>query len=81
MALFPADPHMVKSDDDAFHICLTNCHFLLLTVNITEGPKNEIMGKTGLHSSVQCRDSILKHFCFTGCPEKMQKGITFETML
>ena len=34
------------------HIGLTICYFLLSTVSITEGPKNKIIKKSGIHSSV-----------------------------
>ena len=46
------------------HIGLKICHFLLSVVSITEGPKNKIMRKSGIHSSVPCRDSTLEQFLF-----------------
>ena len=46
------------------HIGPKICHFLLSTVSITEGPKNKIMRKSGIHSSVPCRDSTLEQFLF-----------------
>ena len=46
------------------HIELKICHFLQSVVSITEGPKNKIMRKTSIHSSVPCWDSTLKRFLF-----------------
>ena len=59
------------------HIGLKICHFLQSVVSITEGPKNKIMRKSGIHSSAPCRGSTLEQFCFTGCPEKLQKAMSF----
>ena len=47
------------------HIGQKNCHFLQSVVGITEGPKNKIMRKSGIHSSVPCQDSTLKQFFFS----------------
>ena len=33
------------------HIDLIICHFLLSTVSITEGPKNKIVRKSGIHKA------------------------------
>ena len=46
------------------HIDLAICHFLLLTVIITEVAKNENMGKTGYHGSLPCWDSTVEQFLF-----------------
>ena len=48
---------MVKSHEDV-------SHFLLSILNITEGPTNKIMRKSGIPSSVPCRDSTLEQFLF-----------------
>ena len=60
------------------HIGPTGCHFLLSTVRITEGPKNEIMRKTGIHSSVtrRRRASTLQ-----GVRKKSKKGYLLEPQL
>ena len=42
------------------HIGLKFCHFLQSVVSITEGPKNKIMRKSGIHSSAPCRESTLR---------------------
>ena len=55
------------------HISLKTCHFLLLVVSITEGPKNKIMRKSGIHSSVPCRDSTLEQFLFCWVSKKIEK--------
>ena len=39
------------------HIGLKICHVVQIVVSITEGPKNKIMRKSGIHSSVPCWDS------------------------
>ena len=46
------------------HICPKICHFLPLTMSITEGGKNKIIKKTGIHSSVPAWDSTLKQVLF-----------------
>ena len=46
------------------HICQNKCHVLHLVVSFTEGPKNKIMRKSGIHSSVPCWDSTLEQFLF-----------------
>ena len=46
------------------HIGLTICHFLLSVVSITGGPKNKILRKSGIHSSVPCWNSTLEQFLF-----------------
>ena len=56
------------------HICPKICHFLLSTVGITEGPKNKIMKKSGIHSSVPCRDSTLKQVLFCWVSKKIVKN-------
>ena len=50
--------HMVKYDEDAY-LPKQMSHFAF-----TEGPKNKIMRKSGIHSSVQCWDSTLEQFLF-----------------
>ena len=55
------------------HIGLKICHFLLSPVSITEGPKNKIMRKSGIHSSVPCRDSTLQYFLFYRLSRKNAK--------
>ena len=59
------------------HIGLKICHFLQSVVSITEGPKNKIMRKSGIHSSAPCRDSTLEQFLFYRVSRKMQKAISF----
>ena len=60
------------------HIGLKICHFLLSVVSITEGPKNKIMKKSGIHSSIPCWDNTFQNnFCFSGFLEKMQKAKSF----
>ena len=59
------------------HIGQKNCHFLQSVVGITEGPKNKIMRKSGIHSSARCRDSTLKQFLFYRVSRKIQKVISF----
>ena len=59
------------------HICPKICHFLLSTVGITEGPKNKIMKKSGIHSSVPCRDSTLEQLLFCRLSGKNAKRDTF----
>ena len=59
------------------HIDPKICHFLLSPVSITEGPKNKIMRKSGIHSSVPCRDSTLEQFLFYRLSGKNAKRDTF----
>ena len=59
------------------HIGLKICHFLQSVVSITEGSKNKIMRKSGIHSSARCRDSTLEQFLFYRVSRKMQKVISF----
>ena len=59
------------------HIGLKICHFLQSVVSITEGPKNKIIRKSGIHSSVPCRDSTLEQFLFYRVSRKMLKTISF----
>ena len=59
------------------HIGLKICHFLQLVVSITEGPKNKIMKKSGIHSSVPCRDSTLEQFLFYRLSGKNAKSHIF----
>ena len=56
------------------HIGLKICHFLLSVVSITEGPENKIMRKSGIHSSVPCRDSILEQFLFSWVSKRIQEN-------
>ena len=56
------------------HICPKICHFLLSTVSITERPKNKIMKKSGIHSSVPWRDSTLKQVLFCWVSKKIVKN-------
>ena len=51
---------MAKSEEDAY--CPDNLSLFIINSYRCWGPK--IMGKTGIHSSVQCRDSTLKQFVF-----------------
>ena len=60
---------MVKSNEDA-------SYFLLSILSITEGPTNKIMRKSGIPSSVPCRDSTLEQFFFYRVSGKMQKLIS-----
>ena len=62
------------------HISLTICHFSLSTVSITEGPKNKIMRKSGIHSSVPCRDSTLEQFLFYRVSRKNAKSNIFWSL-
>ena len=55
------------------HISLKICHFLLSVVSITEGPKNKIMRKSGIHSSVPCRDNTLEQFLFCWVSKNIEK--------
>ena len=59
------------------HIGLKICHFLLSVVSITEGPENQIMWESGIHSSVPCQDSTLEQVLFYRGSRKMQKAISF----
>ena len=59
------------------HIGLKICHFLQSVVSITEGPKNKIMRKSGIHSSVPCRDSTLEQFLFYRVSRKNSKEDIF----
>ena len=59
------------------HIGLKICHFLQLVVSITEGPKNRIMSKSGIHSSVPCWDSTLEQFLFYRVSRKNAKSDIF----
>ena len=59
------------------HIDLKICHFLLSVVSITEGPKNKIMRKSGIHSSVPCWDSTLEQFLFYRVSGKNAKSDIF----
>ena len=59
------------------HICPKICHFLLSTVSITEHPKNKIMKKSGIHSSVPCRDSTLKQVLFCWVSKNIEKKWCF----
>ena len=59
------------------HIGLKICHFLQSVVSITEGPKNKIMRKSGIHSSVPCRDSTLEQFLFNRVSRKNAKNNIF----
>ena len=59
------------------HIGPKICHFLLSPVSITEGPKNKILRKSGIHSSVPCRDSTLEHFLFYRLSGKNAKSHIF----
>ena len=68
---------MIKFHEDA-HIDLKICHFLQAVVSITEGSKNKIMRKSGIHSSVPCWYSTLEKFLFFRVSGKMQKAICFE---
>ena len=56
------------------HIGPKICHFLLSNVSITEGPKNKIMKKSGIHSSVPCRDSTLKQVLFCWVSKNIEKN-------
>ena len=55
------------------HIGLKICHFLLSVGSITESPKNQIMRKSGIHSSVPCQDSTLEQFLFWWVSKKNGK--------
>ena len=59
------------------HIGLTICHFLQSVVSITEGPKNKIMRKSGIHSSLPCWDSTLEQFLFYRVSGKNAKSDIF----
>ena len=59
------------------HIGLKICHFLQSVVSITEGPKNKIIRKSGIHSSVPCRDSTLEQFLFYRVSRKNEKSGIF----
>merc|ERR1712055_800989 len=59
------------------HIGLKVCHFLLSVVSITEGPENKIRRKSGIHSSVPCRDSISKQFLFNWVSKEIEKKLCF----
>ena len=59
------------------HICLNICHFLQSVVSITEGPKNKIMRKSGIHSSVPCWDSTWEQFLFYRVSGKNKKSHIF----
>ena len=58
-----SNTYMVKFHED----------FLLWVVSISEGPKNKIMRKSGIHSSVPCRDSTLEQFLFCWVSKKIEK--------
>ena len=60
------------------HICQNKCHFLGPILRGTEGPKNKIMRKSGIHSSVPCWDSTLEQFLFYRVSGKNKKTISFE---
>ena len=62
------------------HIGLKICHFLQSVVSITEGPKNKIMRKSGIHSSVPCRDSTLEQFLFYRVSRKNAKSDIFWSL-
>ena len=53
------------------------CHFLLSNVTLTEDPKNKIMKKSGIHSSVPCRDSTLKQVLFCWVSKNIEKKLCF----
>ena len=53
------------------HIGRTICLFW----SITGCPKNKVMRKSGIRSSLPCRDSTLEQFFFYR--EKMQKVVSF----
>ena len=55
------------------HICQNKCHFLGPILRGTEGPKNKIMRKSGIHSSVPCRDSTIEQFLFCWVSKKIEK--------
>ena len=59
------------------HIGLKICHFLQSVVHITEGPKNKIMRKSGIHSSVPCWDSTLEQLFFYRVSGKNAKSNIF----
>ena len=59
------------------HIGLRICHFLPSVVSNTEGPKNKIMRKSGIHSSVPCRDSTIEQFLFCWVSKKNWKTWCF----
>ena len=59
------------------HIGLKICHFLQSVVSITEGPKNKIIKKSGIHSSAPCRDSTLEQFLFLQGVQKNAKSDIF----
>ena len=59
------------------HIGLKICHFLQSVVSITEGPKNKIMRKSGIHSSAPCRGSTLEQFLFYRVSGKIAKSDVF----
>ena len=56
----------------SMHIDLNICHFLKSVVSITEGPKNKIMGKSGIHGSVPCWDSTFEQFLFCWVSKKIE---------
>ena len=62
------------------HIGLKICHFLQSVVSITEGPKNKIIRKSGIHSSVPCRDSTLEQFLFYRVSRKNAKSDIFWSL-
>ena len=66
----------IWSDFMRIHTCLKICHFLQSVVSITEGPKNKIMRKSGIHSSVPCWDSMLEQFLFCWVSKKNSKVMT-----
>ena len=63
----------IWSDFMRIHTCLKICHFLQSVVSITEGPKNKIMRKSGIHSSVPCQDSTLEQIFFCWLSKKIEK--------
>ena len=63
------------------HIILTFCYFLLLTVSITEDPKNNIMGGNCIHSSVPYQDTTKKNFVLKGVRRKCKKVYVLEPQI
>ena len=59
--------YMVKFYEDAYWP--DNLSLFTISCEHYWGPKNKIMRKSGIHSSVPCRDSTLNDSGFAGCPK------------
>ena len=59
------------------HIDLKICHFLLLTVSISEAGKLKNKLKIGIHGPSLCRGSTTKQYLFHRVLKKKGKKLTF----